>query len=123
VNNLPTDGRPIYVRLWSFVGGTWFNPPLDIVYNALAANVQPPIIAPGSGSYKKKVTVNMATGTPGATIYYSLDGSIPTVGSATTFKFVKPFTLTKTTTVRAKAVKTGIPDSPVASAGFTLHKK
>jgi hypothetical protein len=111
------------VRLWSFVGGTWFVPPLDVTYNALAANVQPPIIVPPTGSYKKKVKVNMATATPGAAIYYTLDNSTPTLGSATTFLFTTPFTLTTTTTVRAKAVKTGVPDSPVTAVGYTIKKK
>jgi hypothetical protein len=123
VQNIPTDGRPIYVRLWSFVNGAWLNPPQDYVYSALAAAVMPPIIAPAAGTYKKSVTVNMASGTPGATLYYTLDGSVPTVGSATTFKFVKPFALTKTTTVKAKATKSGVPDSTVTAAAYTVTKK
>jgi hypothetical protein len=82
-----------------------------------------PVIAPASGKYKKKVTVNMATGTPGATIYYTKDSSTPTVGSATTFKFTAPFALTATAIVKCKAVKTGVPDSPVASASYTITKK
>ncbi len=123
VSNIPTDGRPIYVRLWSYVGGIWFNPPQDYVYNAQAASVLAPVISPPTGIYKKKVTVNMASATSGATLYYTLDGSMPTVGSPTTFTFVKPFRLTKTTSVRAIATKGGIPDSPVTVAGYTITKK
>ena len=120
VTHLPTDGRKIYVRLWSNIGGTWFNPPQDYIYNAAAVNVVPPAIAPSTGTYKKKVTVNMATTTPGATIRYTLDGTIPTSVSPL---FVHPFSLTKTTTVRAKAFKTGVPDSPPSAAGYTITKK
>ncbi len=120
VSNIPTDGRPIYVRLWSLVSGTWVNPPQDYTYQAEAAGVMPPIIAPATGTYKKKVTVNMATGTPGAIIYYTLNGTTPTTSASV---FSKPFTLKQTTTVRAIAIESGVPDSPVAAAGYTITKK
>ncbi len=119
VGHIPTDGRPVYVHLWTYIAGTWSGPP-DYVYTAAPLNVIPPIIVPASGSYKKKVTVNMASGTPGATIYYTLDGTTPTSAS---MKFIGTFSLTQTKTVRAIAVKVGVPDSPVASASYTITRK
>ena len=119
VSNLPTDGRTIYVRLYSKVNGVFYNPPRDYTYTAAALNVQAPIISPASGAYKKQVTVNMATQTPGATIYYTTNGSTPTASST---KFTGPFTLkTKgTITVKAIAVKPPVPDSPVTTATYTI---
>ena len=122
VSNLPTDGRTIYVRLWSKLGGVWFEPPQDYVYTAATANVLPPIIAPHSGIYRRSVTINIVSPTPGATVYYTLDGTIPTTSSIV---FQSPFRLTRkgTTTVKAIAVKSGVPDSPVATANFTIRRR
>ena len=117
VRNVPTDGRNIYVRLWSLVGGKWYNPPQDYTYTAQPLIVMTPGIAPSSGTYKKKVTVNIATQTPGATIYYTTDGSTPTTAS---IKFTGTFTLTASKTVKAKAFKSGVPDSSVATATYTI---
>jgi hypothetical protein len=42
VSNTPTDGRTIYVRLWSYINGTWyyFNYPYK-AFNVSAANLTP----------------------------------------------------------------------------------
>lgn len=52
----------------------------------------------------------------GATIRYTTDGSTPTTGSTL---YGGAFTLTDTKTVKAKAWKTGMTESAVASATFT----
>jgi kumamolisin len=122
VSNLPTDGRTINVRLWSNFGGAWFGPPQEYTYTAVAANVVAPVITPRSGTYKGKVIVSMATATPGATIRYTLDGSIPTTNS---ILYQSPFAITNkgTTTVRATAFKAGAPDSPSVAATYTITRK
>ncbi|MEY2484837.1 MAG: kumamolisin [Verrucomicrobiota bacterium] len=118
VSNLPTDGRTIFVNLWSMVGGAWSRPP-EYQYTTQLGGVVTPVIAPRSGIYKKKVLVNIATATPQAAIYYTTDGSTPTINSP---PFKGPFLLKKTTTVRAKAFKTGVPESQVAAATFTITR-
>ena len=118
VSNLPTDGRTIFVNLWSMVGGAWSRPP-EYHYTAQLGGVVTPVIAPKSGIYKKKVRVNIATSTPQAAIYYTTDGSTPTINSP---PFQVPFLLKKTTTVKAKAFKTGVPESQVAAASFTITR-
>ena len=122
VFNLPTDGRTLFVRLRSLVNGVWFNPPQDYVYTAFPGNVMTPFIAPPSGTYKKKVKVSIGTGTPGATIHYTLDGSEPTTASPL---YTSPFTITTKgiTIVRAKAFHTGVPDSTVAAASYTIVRR
>ena len=123
--NLPTDGRVIYVRLRSLVSGTWYNPPQDTQYTAQAGIVLTPIISPISGTYKKKVTVAIADGTPGAAIRYTLDGTIPTAtstlyGGSFIISYSKS---TPTVTVKAKAFKTGVPDSAPAAMSYTIKKR
>ncbi len=126
VKNLPTDGRNIYVRLWSRIGTNWYTPPQDYTFVAQALAVQAPIIAPAGGTYHKTVTVNMASGTPGAAVHYTTDGSTPTAASPT---FSKTFALTntgKTTltkSVRAIATKTGVPSSQVVTTVYTILNK
>lgn len=110
---------PWYVRLWSRVNGVWYNPPKDYTFFAVATNVQTPLFAPAAGTYHKQVTVNIASGTPGATIHYTIDGTTPTAASPV---FTHTFVLTQTKTVRAIATKTGVPNSPVASATYTVLK-
>jgi hypothetical protein len=100
------------------VGGAWSRPP-EYQYTTQLGGVVTPVIAPRSGIYKKKVLVNIATATPQAAIYYTTDGSTPTINSP---PFKGPFLLKKTTTVRAKAFKTGVPESQVAAATFTITR-
>jgi kumamolisin len=120
VSNLPSDGRTLFIRLWSSANGVWLNPPQDVVYTSAVGAVGAPIIAPGGGTFKKKVKVNMASITPQAAIFYTLDGSTPTTMST---PFHSPFTITATATLKAKAFKTGVPDSAVSSASFVISKK
>ena len=120
VKNLPTDGRTLYVRLWSFANGSWYHPPQDYTYTAFPGVVLTPIIAPNSGTYQGSVTVNITTATPGAKIYYTTNGSSPTTSSTV---FTAPFTLTgsRTVTVKAKARNGIAADSPIATATYTIH--
>jgi kumamolisin len=122
VSNLPTDGRNIYVRLWSKIGGVWFEPPRDYLYTAAVIGVLPPVISPPSGKYKRKVVVSMTGVTPNATIYYTLNGTDPTENST---QYQSPFAITKkgTTKVRATAFKAGAPDSPSVVATYTITRK
>ncbi len=55
-----------------------------------------------------KITVVLETATPGATIYYTTDGSAPTKGSN---KYEGPFEVADKTTVKTFAVKSGYLDS------------
>ena len=76
-----------------------------------------PIISPGSGSYIGPQTVNISDTTPGATIYYTTNGSTPTTSSAV---YSIPITVSASETVEAIAAATNYTTSAVASAAFTL---
>jgi len=69
------------------------------------------------GSFSAPVTVSMACTTSGASIRYTLDGSTPTA-SATAYSTA--ITISSTTTVKAIAVKSGLDNSSVSSATYTI---
>lgn len=78
-----------------------------------------PSIAPGTGAYTTNQTVTITDATAGATIYYSTDGSTPSVSSS---KYAAPFTVSRTgTVVQAIAVAAGFANSAVARATYTLN--
>ena len=55
--------------------------------------------------------------TPGAVIRYTLDGSTPTSASPV---YAGPIAVSSSLTIKAYASATGMTDSPVASASYTL---
>ncbi|RFC46787.1 MAG: Chitobiase/beta-hexosaminidase C-terminal domain-containing protein [Verrucomicrobia bacterium] len=80
--------------------------------------VAAPVIAPAGGVFTTPVNnVTLTCSTPGAAIYYTLDGSTPTNSSPS---YTGPLTISAATAIlRARAVKSGMTDSPLASATFT----
>lgn len=76
-----------------------------------------PGIAPDTGSYDPNVTVTMSCATSGAVIRYTTDGSDPT-GAST--EYTVPIVVTVTTTIKAKAFKTGWTSSGIATEVYTI---
>ncbi len=79
--------------------------------------VEMPSITPAGGNYTTAQTVTMSCATAGATIKYTTDGSTPNASSAT---YTAPISVSANTTLKAYAFKTGMTDSPVASATYTF---
>jgi hypothetical protein len=82
--------------------------------------VATPVIIPGTGDFPTGVNVSMSDATPGATIFYTLDGTEPTTASSQyAAPFVVPFGSPQVPTiVKAKGVLTGFNDSAVATAVY-----
>ncbi|MGV3772012.1 MAG: chitobiase/beta-hexosaminidase C-terminal domain-containing protein [Verrucomicrobiales bacterium] len=82
------------------------------------ARVATPVITPSGGSFSGQVTVTMSSGTAGATIRYTADGSTPTLSSAVYNSALIPST---SVTYKARAFKSGMTDSAVATATFNIN--
>ncbi|MBW8887870.1 MAG: chitobiase/beta-hexosaminidase C-terminal domain-containing protein [Fibrobacteres bacterium] len=76
-----------------------------------------PITANNALTFKDTLTVGLQS-TPGATIYYTLDGSEPAIIPANQYQ--KPIVLSRTTTLQAIAVENGFDNSKVLVATYTL---
>jgi hypothetical protein len=76
-----------------------------------------PSFSPGGGKYTGTESVTIASTTPGATIYYTVNGAIPTTSSA---KYTGTITVSSNTTIEAMAVASGYLNSAVASAAYTI---
>jgi len=77
-----------------------------------------PALSPSPGTYASTQTVTISCATPGATIYYTADGSTPTTAST---KYTVPFAVSATTTVIALATAPGMNNSAVAGGTYTLE--
>ncbi len=98
--------------------------------SAGARNIQPhggfverPQINPGHGFYDSPVLVTITCDTPGVLIYYTLDGSEPYIASsdrptAAAATYNKPVQISKTTCLRAAAIRSGWKSSPIATQTY-----
>lgn len=96
-----------------------------------AGIVGAPTANPTAGTYSENQSVALASSTVGATIYYTTDGSEPTilsgVPSGTTKEYTAPIAVTgtegqsSTTTIKAIAVKNGMQDSSVETFTYTIQ--
>ena len=87
----------------------------DITMEALDL---PQVATPESATaaeFETSASVTLTCATNGATIYYTLDGTIP---SESSMLYSAPFTITKTTTVKARAFKSGHARSDVFTRTF-----
>jgi N-acetylneuraminic acid mutarotase len=111
-------------RLWLFggngydVNGTFgllndlwvYEPP------ALPATATP-AFTPAAGTYSTTQTVSITDSTPGATIYYTTNGTTPTTSST---QYTGAITVAASETIQAIAVASGYSASNVASATYTF---
>lgn len=114
---IPTDYS--YGRTWGMGGFFYFDAPSPGAENKTGFRgfTEAPVFAQAGGLYQENVTVSISV-PAGARVYYTLDGSIPTVSEGTLY--TKPFTLTGSTAVRARAFETGKQPSSVVSATYVL---
>ncbi len=93
--------------------------------SALATpKVATPSFSPAGGAYASAQSVTLTSGTSGASIVYTTDGSIPTEsGGAITHGtlYTGAIPVASTTTLTAIAFENGQTDSAVSIAGYTLE--
>ena len=78
-----------------------------------------PIFSVGSGSYTSAQNVIVADTTPGAVIYYTTNGSVPTTGSSV---YSGPISVSSSETLSAISIATGYTQSAVTSATYVIAK-
>ena len=83
-----------------------------------ADTVAAPVFTPAPGTYTAAQTVGMSSSTPGASINYTTDGTTPTATVGTLYS--GPITVSETTTINAIAYATGMTDSSVTTATYTI---
>ena len=97
-----------------------------------AKTVNAPKADVAAGTYSSNQTVTLASSTDGATIYYTTDGTAPSIGNngellGSTKKYSKPISVTGTqgttnsTTIKAIAVKSGMYPSAISEFVYTIE--
>jgi ribonuclease HI len=77
-----------------------------------------PQFSPAAGTYTTTQSVSISDGTSGAVIYYTTDGSTPTASSK---KYTGPITVSASTVINAIATDSGLTNSNLASATYTIQ--
>src|SRR5712691_11729720 len=128
----PTTSSPVYSGALTFTQTTTLNAMAaasGMTDSAVASatytiqqqqQVATPTFSPGGGTYTGSVTVTISDATSGATIHYTTDGSTPTTSSAV---YSGALTFTQTTTLKAMAAASGMTNSGVASATYTIQQR
>lgn len=96
-----------------------FSAPLTVMASILDnLTVVSPVFSPAAGGYGPTQSVTLSSGTPGAMIYYTTDGSTPTTSSTL---YTGAISVSSTETIKAIAVTTGTHNSAVVSATYTIN--
>ncbi len=108
--------------IWEISGDTSDYELTTVAYNKLIGSnqtqtVATPVISPAAGTYASTQSVTITCATSGAQIRYTTDGSEPTTSSAL---YSAALTVSTTTTVKAKAFKSGMNNSATATAAYTI---
>ncbi|WP_263357056.1 beta strand repeat-containing protein [Acidicapsa ligni] len=130
----PTTSSPMYISIFQAGGGIPISSTTTIkvltvgngydaapvvtgnfVFNQAVAAT--PVITPATGTYAGSQTITIIDPTPGATIYYTDDGTAPTTGSSV---YSGPITVSSTETIQAIAVVPTFANSSTASATITI---
>jgi hypothetical protein len=92
----------------------------NITISCATNTVITPVFSPTPGIYASQQTISITTATAGATIYYTTDGSTPTIASSV---YSTPFSIWSVAgkTIKAYAVFAGLPDSPVVTGVYSYQ--
>ncbi len=110
---------PVSLELGNFSG--WIDE-VVIKRSAVVATPPPaivaaPVVVTPQSTFANSTTLTLTTTTAGASIYYTLDGSTPTRVSTL---YSTQLIITNSLTLKAVAVESGMTDSAVTTASFSL---
>jgi hypothetical protein len=94
--------------------------PAVVAYTINLPQATTPIFSPPGGTYSSAQSVTISDATPGVTIYYTTNGTMPTMNSTV---YSGPISVSTSETVEAIAAAggTSTENSAVAMAGYTLN--
>jgi len=104
----------------AYVNGSYSNGYLNDLWEYVAAPILPaaePIFSLSGGTYYAPLTVAISDATFGATIYYTTNGTLPTTSSKV---YTNPIVVNSSETISAIAAASGVSNSAVASASYTI---
>lgn len=81
------------------------------------SQVPQPTANKAQGAWKSGISVTLSDSTSGTSIYYTLDGSSPTVNS---ILYAGPISITADTTIKAIAVKSGMTNSSISTFTYKI---
>ncbi len=119
-NVVTVDGRGNVAALApgsAFINILGGSTPYSVYVNVAIPAVSSPSFSPPAGTYSTAQTVTLSDTLPGATIYYTTDGTLPTSKSV---QYSAPLTVSTTETISALAVASGYPNSEVAVAKYAI---
>jgi hypothetical protein len=101
------------------VASGYTNSSVALATYTIGSGVSAPAFSPAPGTYTSAMAVTISAPTSGTVIYYTADGSTPTSSSK---QYGGPLWLTATQTIKAIAVKSGLPSSASTSATYTIAR-
>jgi hypothetical protein len=87
-------------------------------YTITTPTAATPTFSPTAGTYSSPQSVVISDTTPGVTIYYTTDGTLPGKSSP---QYTTPVTVGKTETIKALAMETGYYTSAEGIAAYTIN--
>lgn len=110
-----TLNRTVTIKVVGIKEGSRYS---DVVTSNYNTKVQAPVFSVEAGhTYQSYQTVELSSDTSSATIYYTLDGTTPTIQSTA---YSEPIDITQSCTLKAIAFKDGLSQSDVTSGHYTI---
>jgi hypothetical protein len=100
-----------------FTGNSDRNAFLSVIGGLVISPAAAPVISPNGGTFTSPQTVTMTDATGGANIYFTTDGTMPTVSSPV---YNGTITVSTSETINAIATASGFTQSGVATSVFTI---
>lgn len=100
------------------VASGFLTAPVATAIYTLTTQASTPTFNPPPATYTSTQSVAISSTTPGATIYYTTDGSVPTTAST---KYAGPVSVNTIETLSAIAVASGFTDSSVESGLYNIR--